>query len=163
MEGRKDGWMDGRKEGRKEGRKGGREGLALTHQMMDDMGLTMAAKKTKTITVVKGKRVEGLQLADDVVIEDIGDNLYKFLGVNEVEQQENKVVLKTAETDVIRHASVILDTPMSIHNKISAINIFALPVLTYFMPVISFSQEDLNEIDLKIKRLLTERGARHPQ
>ena len=36
-------------------------------------------------------------------------------------------------------------------------------VLTYFMPVIYFSQEDLNEIDLKIERLLTERGARHPQ
>ena len=52
---------------------------------------------------------------------------------------------------------------MSDHNKISAINIFALPVLTYFMPVIYFSQEDLNKIDLKIKRLLTERGARHPQ
>ena len=52
---------------------------------------------------------------------------------------------------------------MSDHNKISAINIFALPVLTYFMPVIYFSQEDLNEIDLKIKCLSTERGARHPQ
>ena len=134
--------------------------LALTHQMMDDMGLTMAAKKTKTITMVRGKRVEkdeGLQLADDVVIGDLGNNLYKFLGVDEAEQQENKVVLKKAETEVIRRVSVILDTPMSDHNKISAINIFALPVLTYFMPVIYFSQEDLNEIDLKIKHLLTER------
>ena len=69
--------------------------LALTHQMMDDMGLTMAAKKTKTITMVRGKCVEkdeGLQLAD--IIEDLVDNLYKFLGVDEAEQQENKVVLK---------------------------------------------------------------------
>ena len=42
----------------------------------------MAAKKTKTITMVRGKRVEkkeGLQLADDVVIEDLRDNIYKFL------------------------------------------------------------------------------------
>ena len=31
------------------------------------------------------------------------------------------------------------------------------------MPVIYFSQLDLNEVDLKIKLLLTERGARHPQ
>ena len=87
----------------------------------------------------------------------------KFLGVDEADQQENKVVLKKAETEVIRRVSVILDIPMLDHNKKSAINIFALPVLTYFMPVIYFSQEDLNEIDLKIKRLLTERGARHPQ
>ena len=87
----------------------------------------------------------------------------KFLGVDEADQQENKVVLKKAETEVIRRVSVILDTPFLDHNKMSAIDIFALPVLTYFMPVIYFSQEDLNEIDLKIKRLLTERGARHPQ
>ena len=140
--------------------------LALTHQMMDNMGLTVAAKKTKTITMVRGKCVEkdeGLQLADDVVIEDLGDNLYNFLGVDEAEQQKNKVVLKKAETEVIGRVSVILDTPMPDHNKISAINIFALPVLTYFLPVIYFSLEDLNEIGLKIKRLLTERGTRHPQ
>ena len=125
--------------------------------MMDDMGLTIAAKKTKTITMVRGKRVEkdeGLQLADDV-IEDLGNNLYKFLGVDEAEQQENKVVLKKAETEVIRRVSVILDTPMSDHNKISAINIFALPVLTYFMPVIYFSQEDLNEIVEGAKNVLS--------
>ena len=52
---------------------------------------------------------------------------------------------------------------MSDQNKINAINTFALPVLTFFMRVIFFSQEELNEADLKVKRLLTERGARHPQ
>ena len=31
------------------------------------------------------------------------------------------------------------------------------------MPVLFFSQDDLTEVNLKIKRLLTERGARHPQ
>ena len=103
----------------------------------------MAAKKTKTITMVRGERVEkeeGLQLADDVVIEDLGDNLYKFLHVDEAKQQESKVVLKKAEAEVIRRVTVILDTPMSDRNKISAIYIFALPVLTYFMPVIYFTR-----------------------
>ena len=57
--------------------------LALTDQMMGDMGLSRAAKKTKTTSMARGKRVnkeEGLKLSDDV-IEDLGDNLYKFLGV----------------------------------------------------------------------------------
>ena len=97
------------------------------------------------------------------MIEDLGDKLYKFLGVEDAEQHENKVVLKKAEKEVIRRVSVILDTPRSDRNKIKAINTFALPVLTFFMPVIFFSQGNLNEADLKIKRLLTERGARHPQ
>ena len=73
------------------------------------------------------------------------------------------MILKKAEKEVIRRVSVILDTPMSDKNKIDAINTFALPVITFFMPFIYFSQEDLNKVDLKIKRLLTERGARHQQ
>lgn len=140
--------------------------LALTHQMMEDTGLSMSAKKTKTISMARGKRVEkegDLQLSQDVTIKDLGHNLYKFLGVEEAELQENKTVLKKAEKEVVRRVSVILDTPLSDYNKIQAINIFALPVLTYFMPVLFFSQDDLKEVDLKIKRLLTERGARHPQ
>ena len=140
--------------------------LALTHQMMSDTGLTIAAKRTKNISIAKGKRKEqdqGLKLAEDLVIDDLGDSLYKFLGVEEAEQHENKMILKKAEKEVIRRVSVILDTPMSDKNKIDAINTFALPVITLFMPVIYFSQEDLNEVYLKIKRLLTERGARHPR
>ena len=134
--------------------------------MMEDMGLSMVEKKPKTISMARGKRMEkdvGLKLSEDVTIEDQGDRLYKFLGVEEAEQHENKVVLKKAEKEVIRRVSVILDTPMSDQNKINAINTFALPVLTFYMPIIFFSQKDLNEADLKVKRLLTERGARHPQ
>ena len=48
-------------------------------------------------------------------------------------------------------------------NKVNAINIFVVPVLAFFIPVLFFSHEDLSEVDLKIKRLLTEREVRHPQ
>ena len=97
------------------------------------------------------------------MIDNLGDSLYKFLGVEEAELHENKMILKRAEKEVIRRVSVILDTPMSDKNKIDAINTFTLPVITFFLPFIYFSQEDLNEVDLKIKHLLAERGARHSQ
>ena len=104
-----------------------------------------------------------MKLSDDMVIEDLGDSLYKLVGVEEGKVQENKTVLKKAEKEVVWRVSVILDTPMSDQNKIKAINTFAIPVLTYFMPVIYFCQDDVKEVNLKIRRLLTERGARHPQ
>ena len=113
--------------------------------MLEDMGLSTAAKKIKTISMARGKRVEkeeGLKLSDDMVIEDQGDSLYKLVGVEEGKVQENKTVLKKAEKEVVRRVSVILDTPMSDKNKIKAINTFAIPVLTYFMPVIYFCQDD---------------------
>ena len=63
---------------------------------------------------------------------------------------------------VIVCKSVILDTPMSDQNKIKAVNTFVIRVLTYLMPVIYFCQDDLKEVDLKIRRLLTEWGVHHP-
>ena len=77
--------------------------------------------------------------------------------------QENKTVFNNAEKEVVRRVSVILETKMSYQNKIKAINTFAIAVPTYFMPVIYFCQDDLKKVDLKIRRLLTGRGARHPQ
>ena len=120
--------------------------LALTHQMMEDVGLSMAAKKTKTISMARRKRVdkeEGLRLSDDMVIEDLANSLYKFVGVEEGAMQENKTVLTQAEKEIVRSVSVILYTPMSDQNEVKAINIFAIPVLTHFMPVIYFCQDDL--------------------
>ena len=76
--------------------------------------------------------------------------------------QENKTLFNNAEKEVVRRVSVILETKISYQNKIKAINTFAIPVPTYFMPVIYFCQDDLRKVDLKIKRHLTERGARHP-
>ena len=92
--------------------------------------------------MAKRKRVDkegGLQLSDDMVIGDLGDSLYKFVGVEEGEMQENKAVLKKAEKEVVRCVSVILDTPMPDQNKIKAINAFAIPVPTYFMSELCIS------------------------
>ena len=83
--------------------------------------------------------------------------------MEEAERQGNKFVLRTAEKEDIRRVSVILDTTLPYQNKVNAINIFVLPVLTFFMPVLYFSHKDLSEVDLKMKRLLTEREVRHPQ
>ena len=68
----------------------GQQGIkvALTHQIIDDMGLSMAAKKTKTISLARkdvGLRRwsatlvcdVGLRPSDDVMIEDLVDSLTK--------------------------------------------------------------------------------------
>ena len=82
--------------------------------------------------------------------------------MEEAERQGSKFVLRTAEKEDIRRTSVILDTTLPYQNKVNAINIFVLPVLTFFMPVLYFFHKDLSEVDLKIKRLFTEREVRHP-
>ena len=89
--------------------------------------------------------------------------LLKLLRVEEAERQGNKFVLRTAEKEDIRRVSVVLDTTLPYQNNVNAINIFVLPVLTFFIPVLYFSHKDLSDVDLKIKRLLKQTEVRHSQ
>ena len=75
----------------------GQQGIkvALTHQMTNGKGLSLAAKKTKTISLAKGKRVEkdvGLRPSDDVMIEVLGDSLYqRFLLLKKLSDKKTKL------------------------------------------------------------------------
>ena len=79
------------------------------------------------------------------------------------EEERKKVALEKTEKEVIRRVSVFLETPLSDQNKINAISTFASSILTFLMSPLSFSYKDLNEVELKIKCLVTKKGARHPQ
>ena len=115
----------------------GQQGIkvALTHQMIDDMGLSMAAKKTKIISLAR--KDVGLRPSDDVMIEDLVDSRQPyqgFLAWKKLSDKEHKFALRTAEKKDIRRVSVILDTTMPDQNKVKAINIFVEPVLAFFYP-----------------------------
>ena len=81
----------------------------------------------------------------------------------ERKRERTKVILEKAEKLGIRRISVFLEEPLSDQNKINAINTFAPSILTFLMPALYFSHKDLNEVELKIKCLLTKKWARHPQ
>ena len=81
----------------------------------------------------------------------------------ERKRERTKVILEKAEKEGIRRISVFLEEPLSDQNKINAINTFAPSILTFLMPVLYFSHKDLNEVELKIKFILTKKWARHPQ
>ena len=72
-------------------------------------------------------------MSDDVTIKDQGDIHDPWCGRSE--QQENEVVLKKAEKEVIWRVSVILDTPLrrSYQSKTNAINIFASVLALTFL------------------------------
>ena len=58
---------------------------------------------------------------------------YKFLGVQEKLKEEDKLVLQCAAEVYLQRVSVIWSIPSSDHNRITATNQFALPVLAYLM------------------------------
>ena len=58
---------------------------------------------------------------------------YKFLGVLETVSQDERMSLECATREFLRRMSIILSNPLSDHNRVTASNQFALPVLGYIM------------------------------
>ena len=84
------------------------------------------AQKEQTTSEVK--------LDESAVIARLKDGeQYKFLGVQENLKQEDNLVLNCAAEVYLKRVSVIWSSPLSDHNRITATNQFALPVLAYLM------------------------------
>ena len=57
----------------------------------------------------------------------------------------------------------VLRSKLSSKNKVTAINTFAVPVIRYPAAVISWRQEDLKEIDIGTRKLMSMHGVFHPK
>ena len=87
---------------------------------------------------------------------------YKFLGVQENLKQENKLVLNCAAEIYLKSVSVIWSSPLSDHNRITATNQFALPVLAYLMRTQKLPIADLQQLDRETRKIMVENGGKHP-
>ena len=57
----------------------------------------------------------------------------------------------------------VLRSKLSSKNKVTAINTFAVPVIRYPAAVVSWRREDLKEIDIGPRKLMTMHGVFHPK
>ena len=57
---------------------------------------------------------------------------------------------------------LIWSSPQSDKHKVQATTIFALPSLTYHMPIIHWPVNDLKELDRMLRKILNDTKAKHP-
>ena len=133
---------------------------------MEDVGLAWNPKKCAVVHVRRGVHVSGnsgMILDETARIPSLEDGKqYKFLGVLESVMQEDKLVLECAAKEYLRRMSVIWTSPLSDHNRVTASNQFALPVLGYLMWTQQWPVMDIQEINRKARKIVIENGGRHP-
>ena len=62
----------------------------------------------------------------------------------------------------LKRVSVIWSSPLSDHNRITATNQFALPVLAYLMRTQKWPIADLQQLDRETQKIMVENGGKHP-
>jgi len=76
---------------------------------------------------------------------------YKYLGIEEnfdIQHKNEKGMLKK---EYLRGLRLVLDTELSVKNKIQAIGSLAVLVLRYILGIINWRQEELQKVDRKNK------------
>ena len=106
--------------------------MNMVKTTMEDVGLAWNPKKCAVVHVRRGVHVSGnsgIILDETARIPSLEDGKqYKFLGVLGSVTQEDKLVLECAAKEYLRWMSVIWTSPLSDHNRVTALNQFALPV-----------------------------------
>ena len=142
--------------------------MESTKSAMEDVGLQWNPKKCAVAHVQRGVHTHthdalGLRADDSICISDLKEgNQYKFLGVLESVRQEERMSLECAAKEFLRRMSIIWSSPLSDHNRVTASNQFALPVLDYLMCTQQWPVTELKKLDREARKIVVEIGGKHP-
>ena len=106
---------------------------------------------------------EGIQLIDDKVIEDVGIENYKYLGVLEADTIKMELMKEKIMKEYRRRVKKVLGSKLNGGNTMKAINAWAVSVVRYSGGIVDWTIDELQEADRKTRKLLTLNGALHPR
>ena len=64
---------------------------------------------------------------------------------------------------LVRRTRLILKSELNSKNRITAINILAIPVITYSFNIIDWNLSEVKRLDIKIRKMITTHIMHHPK
>lgn len=87
---------------------------------------------------------------------------YKYLGIEQSLTMDHSSIKKTTKNNFMERIKALLTTKLYSGNLISAINAWAIPVLTHTFGVLRWTPTDLERIDRQVRTTLTKYRCHHP-
>ena len=133
-------------------------------QFTNDIGMEFGTDKCAYLYIEKGRRktlkttidINGLQLNELAE----GDT-YKYLGQDEAVGFNSPLNKEKVCKEYFRRVRKIWHSELYAKNKIIAHNIFAVPVLSPTFGILNWTKDELEQIDIKTRKLLTVNGSFH--
>ena len=138
--------------------------LDLITTFTNDIGMEFGADKCAYLLIQNGERstlgsvltMNGLELSE---LKD-GDS-YKYLGMDEDIAIIGEINKEKVRSEYFRRVRKIWNSELYCRHKITAHNTFAIPVITPTFGILTWSKEELQQIDVKTRKLLTLSGSFH--
>ena len=124
----------------------------------NDIGMTINVAKSVKLIVCRGKVVStpDLDINKLRVITDVFVSKgYKYLGLLQNILAINVTVKKNIISKFCSRCRRILSSHLSGHNKVIALNSYAILVMRYSAGILDWNQNELDDIDHRFRKLLT--------
>ena len=138
--------------------------LEMVKRFSDSICMEFGLNKCAAIHYRKGKIVAhpNIKLMDDTVIRDLSAPAYKYLGMMQTGEIQEKVMKEETEKAYYRRVTTITKSYLPGEEKICSINTWAIPVLEYTYGILKWSNTDLQKIDMNTRKILTKGRIHHP-
>ena len=132
----------------------------------EDINMQFGLDKCAKVNINNGKLEEGdaLQLCQNMEIKNLNfEESYKYLGLLESDQIKSNETKEKVKVEYKKRLRAILKSKLHGRNQITAINTYALPVITYLAGIIKFTAEEKRKLDTMTRKQLTMHGSLHPR
>ena len=111
----------------------------------------------------KVKNTQGLQLDVGTMKDAPLDTGYKYLGILQSDDNLQTEVKTKARREYEQRVKQVLRSRLNGHNKMQAINAYAIPVISYTGGIIDWTEEEKKDLDRRTRKLLTMHKGLHPR
>ena len=91
------------------------------------------------------------------------DETHKYLSILQADDIKHAQVKKKTLSEYNKQVRKILKSKLNGGNIIKAINRWAVPVIRYIAGIIDWTQNELEDLDRKTRKLMSAHHSRHPQ
>ena len=140
--------------------------LKIVKGFSDDIRMEFGLEKCAKATFKWGKlaKTKNIELDVGITIQDLEhEGTYKYLGVNEGDGIQHAKMKEKIRKEYHRRIRLVLKSELNAANRIDAINILAVPVVTYSFNIINWKMEELMRLDRKTRKFLTMAKMHHPK
>ena len=128
-----------------------------------EFGLSKCAKAT----FKRGKlqKSDYVQLDEETMIKDLEqEKVYKYLGIDNSSGIQHATIKQKLKKKLITRTWLIRKTELNSKNRVTAINMLAIPVITYGFSIINWSLSEVKILDIiKGRKTMTTHSMHHPK
>ena len=130
-----------------------------------DIQMKFGLQKCATLVMKRGKKIEdeGISMPDGQLLQDLGEESYKYLGILEADRIKMEDMKEKVRKEYYRRIRKVLESKLNGGNVIKAMNTWAVAAVRYTAGILDWTVNELREMDRKTRKLMTINRALHPK